>query len=268
MTHPDWSTAATLEDLGDVDVCKALTTAPAKSALIRRIERFLDTCTDEAGNHVYTDRNVAAWRCLRINYVYLARDDGLLSILIADYPVIMLPMFRSAALRALMHGDVHCQITHLPILDAVRALSSAHFHNLVKVRGTITHRTRVFPHLRRVIFSCSECASTLGSDARMFGACPSCGAPSPFFAADERAIYGRYQVLTLQCETAGAGDGDGDGDSADRIKIVLLRDLVGCVNEGGVVEVTGIYACDASRHYAVTGEVPMAIVANYVARAG
>ncbi|KAL9132525.1 MAG: hypothetical protein Q9175_006299 [Cornicularia normoerica] len=248
-----------LETLQDVKA-SSLTDWVALPAVYRSIFRefksFLTEYTDDNGTSVYGTRvrtlgEVNA-ESLEVSYDHLSASKAILAYFLANAPAEVLKIFDQVAMDVTLlhypdyeriHSEIHVRISDLPVHYTLRQLRQTHLNCLVRVTGTVTRRTGVFPQLKYVRFDCTKCGVTLGpfqqeSNVEVrISYCQNCQSRGPFTLNSEKTIYRNYQKLTLQ-ESPGTVPA---GRLPRHREVILLWDLIDTAKPGEEIEVTGIY---------------------------
>lgn len=94
-----------------------------------------------------------------------------LAIWLAEEPALMLPILNECAFEVLsdaypdynkQYDQVFVRVRNLPVQDFIRDIRVSHLNALIKIRGVVTKRTGVFPELKSMYFSCTNCKNVKG----------------------------------------------------------------------------------------------------------
>lgn len=249
----------TLEQLGDIkaaNVAEWLSVANVYRSVANHFENFLTEYTDDNLQSVYGERintlGTNNSESLEVSFQHLAESKATLALFLANAPTETLKIFDEVAMKVILlkyphydriHSEIHVRITDLPTAYTLRELRQAHLNALVRVRGTVTRRTGVFPQLKYVKFDCNKCGVTLGPFQQESNVevkitfCQNCQSRGPFSLNSEKTVYRNYQKMTLQ-ESPGTVPA---GRLPRHREVILLWDLIDSAKPGEEVEVTGIY---------------------------
>lgn len=248
-----------LEALADVKAA-SLTDWVSQPAVHKTIARefkaFLTEYTDASGTSVYGVRirtlgEVNA-ESLEICWDHLSESKPTLAYFLVNVPTSVLPIFDAVAMEVALyhypdyeriHSELHVRVTDLPVSYTLRQLRQSHLNCLLRVSGTVTRRTGVFPQLKYVKFDCTKCGITLGpfpqdSNAEVkLSYCQNCQSRGPFTLNSEKTVYRNYQKITLQ-ESPGTVPA---GRLPRHREVILLWDLIDSAKPGEEVDIIGIY---------------------------
>ena len=228
----------------------------AKQWIKRNFDTFLRSYKDETGNSVYEERIHTMCdlnkQGLEVTYSHLSEKAPTMALWIAEQPRLILPILDEVAFNIVselypqyvaIHNEVFVKIKDLPVEDKLRDLRHSNLKGLIKVRGVITKRTGVHPHLNRVTYQCYGCGALKGplviegDDEPKPGACHVCQSIGKYRIYDEGTVYNNYQKVTIQ-ETPGTVPA---GRVPRQMDVVLLNDNIDVARPGDEVEITGIY---------------------------
>jgi len=235
-----------------------INTSTVRSTIARRFRVFLNTFTSRDGTLVYKkaieEMCAANRQSLPVSYVDLstAPSCSILAVWVADSPQDMLKILDEVAMQVTLASfsayehigsEVRVRITGLPISDSLRDIRQVHLNGLIRVSGTVTRRTGVFPQLNLVKYDCIKCGYIIGPITQNQNAeikisnCPECQSKGPFVINQEQTVYRNFQKIVLQ-ESPGTVPA---GRLPRNKEVILLGDLIDSARPGEEVEVTGIY---------------------------
>lgn len=220
---------------------------------------------------------------LQIDFNSFSNKYPTLAIWLAEEPALMLPILNVVAFEVLSdaypdynkyHSEIFVRVRDLPVQDQIRDIRVQHLNALIKIRGVVTKRTGVFPELKQMWFSCTNCKNVIGpylnntvEDAkRHLGSCFICHNKA-YQLEDHMSIYRNYQKWTVQ-ETPGTVP---PGRVPRQKEVFILNDLVDSARPGDEVEITGIFMNKFEYNYNVKHGFPVfstTIEANNVVRFG
>ncbi|KAF1817921.1 MCM-domain-containing protein [Dissoconium aciculare CBS 342.82] len=224
--------------------------------IAREFKSFLTEYTDANGTSVYGVRirtlgEVNA-ESLEVCWEHLSSFKPTLAYFLVNAPTSIFPIFDSVAMEVALyhypdyeriHSELHVRITDLPIAYTLRQLRQSHLNSLLRVSGTVTRRTGVFPQLKYVKFDCTKCGVTLGpfpqdsnSEVKL-SYCQNCQSRGPFTLNSEKTLYRNYQKITLQ-ESPGTVPA---GRLPRHREVILLWDLIDSAKPGEEVDIVGVY---------------------------
>ena len=241
----------------DCALSEWITKDRTKTEIKKRLGRFLRRHKDAADRPLYHKRIRDMCnnnrQSLEVCYKDLARSEPLIATWIADAPAIMLDLFHEVALTEVLklypsygdiHQDVFVRVTDLPVEDQIRDIRQAHLNSLIRVKGTVTRRTGVFPQLKNVTYTCMQCSFNVGpiyqnqsTQEERPNSCPECQQKGRWQINSAKTVYRNYQKLTLQ-ESPGSVPA---GRIPRSKEIIVLNDLIDMAKPGDEIEVTGIY---------------------------
>uniref|UniRef100_A0A7S3D6T3 DNA replication licensing factor MCM2 n=1 Tax=Palpitomonas bilix TaxID=652834 RepID=A0A7S3D6T3_9EUKA len=261
------------KDLGElppgVPIQEAVLEEQLRSRISRQFAQFLRFFSTERGRPDPNDperelpgrpyyRGVIETMCkankqsLEVSYAHLSRGAPIMAIWLADAPRPILEIFEEVAWKVVthyfpnyesVHPHIYVRFTDLPIADKLRDLRHEHLNLFIRVSGVVVRRTGVFPQLKKVHYTCTQCASVIGpyiqstfQDVKV-SSCPECNGKGPFSLNQELTVYGNYQRLTLQ-ESPGTVP---PGRLPRQRDVILLGDLIDSAAPGEEIEVIGIY---------------------------
>ena len=223
---------------------------------------------------------------LTVSYLDLMHAEPVLAYWLTDAPMDMSVILNEAATRHTLalfpsyhaiQSEIHVRISHVPILDSLRDLRRTHLDSLVKVHGTVTRRSAVYPQLQLAYYMCQNCKNIQGpirvdasnSDPSTVASsspdeCPNCEVP--FFRLHPTlSLYRNVQRVNLQ-ETPGSVP----PGRVPRTKEVLMSDdLIDVARPGEEIEVSGVYIHKLDSSMTIQSGFPVfgtMIVANHVAK--
>ena len=229
--------------------------APRK-AIFHEFHRFLTSFVNEKGESIYGERIKrmceTEGQSLEVDYEHLYQTNATLTYFLVNSPVELLKIFDEVAMEVVLsgfeaydqiHSEIHVRITNLPVVETLRDLRQTNLNTLIRVTGTVTRRSGVFPQLKYVKYDCIKCGALLGPFYQdsikeiKIGRCSNCQSTGPFNINSEQTIYRNYQRMTIQ-ENPGSVLAGRLPRSRD---VILLWDLVDCARPGEQIELTGIY---------------------------
>ena len=99
---------------------------------------------------------------------------------------------------------IHVRISHLPLVEEIRALRQLHLNQLIRTAGVVTSSTSILPQLSLVKYDCQKCGCLIGpftqnqfQEVRP-SICPDCQSNGPFDVNMEETLYQNYQKITIQ----------------------------------------------------------------------
>ncbi|KAL7581188.1 hypothetical protein ACA910_005976 [Epithemia clementina (nom. ined.)] len=223
---------------------------------------------------------------LSVSYLDLMHAEPVLAYWLTDAPTDMFVILNEAATRHTLalfpsyhaiQSEIHVRISHVPILDSLRDLRRSHLDCLVKVHGTVTRRSTVYPQLQLAYYICQNCKNIQGplrvdasnNDPSTVASsspdeCPNCEIPS-FRLHPTLSLYRNVQRVNLQ-ETPGSVP----PGRVPRTKEVLMSDdLIDVARPGEEIEVTGVFIHKLDSTMTIQSGFPVfgtLIVANHVAK--
>ncbi|TGZ85630.1 MCM-domain-containing protein [Ascodesmis nigricans] len=249
----------TLEQLGEIkarNVAEWLSVPLVHRSVAQHFENFLTEYVDQNGVSVYGERintlGTNNSESLEVSWTHLAEKKATLGLFLANAPTECLKIFDDVAMKVVLlkyphydriHSEIHVRISELPTVYTLRELRQSHLNSLVRVRGTVTRRTGVFPQLKYVKFDCVKCGVTLGPFQQesnievKISFCQNCQSRGPFTLNTQKTVYRNYQKMTLQ-ESPGTVPA---GRLPRHREVILLWDLIDSAKPGEEVEVIGIY---------------------------
>ena len=224
---------------------------------------------------------------LTVDFQHLMQAEPTLALWTADAPSDMFIILNEAATRHTLsifksygsiQSEIHVRISGVPILDSLRDLRRSHLERLVKVCGTVTRRSTVYPQLQLAYYTCQGCKNVQGpfrvdsqnndTNAAVTAAspdeCPNCES-AMFRLHPTLSLYRNVQRVNLQ-ETPGSVP----PGRVPRTKEVLLSDdLIDHARPGEEIEVTGVYMHKLDSAMTIQSGFPVfgtMIAANHVAK--
>ena len=223
---------------------------------------------------------------LTVSYVDLMHAEPTLACWVTDAPLDMFVILNEAATRHTLalfpsyhaiQSEIHVRVSQVPITDSLRDLRRAHLDCLVKVHGTVTRRSTVYPQLQLAYYTCQSCKnvqgpirvdsssndpSTVASSAP--NQCPNCEVP--FFRLHPTlSLYRNVQRVNLQ-ETPGSVP---PGRVPRTKEILMSDDLIDVARPGEEIVVTGVFIHKLDSTMTIQSGFPVfgtLIVANHVAK--
>ncbi|KAI5186278.1 DNA replication licensing factor MCM2 [Nematocida homosporus] len=217
----------------------------------KEMEQFLKTFGDKKYLDLINQMASLNMQSLYVDYFDLESYSGVLAQAALAIPTKILPLLNQA-LHTVVRGlfprysqikhVLLCRLTNIPAYDQIRDLRNVHLNSLVKVAGIITKRSRVFPMLSLVKYTCQKCRALLGpflveNEAVKPNRCLECQSLGPFQVNTAETIYKDFQKLSIQ-EIPGTIPAGRLPRSKD---LILQYDLIDQVKPGDEVEVIGIY---------------------------
>lgn len=226
---------------------------------------------------------------LAVSYGHLMDAEPVLACWLADAPRDMLRVLNEAATRhvlalfpsyAAIRREIHVRVSAVPIADSLRDLRRQHLNCLVRVHGTVTRRSTVYPQLQQAYYTCASCRNTQGpfrvdaaggaggdnSAAALHTPdhCPHCDV-AHFRLHPTLSVYRNTQRLNLQ-ETPGSVP---PGRVPRTKEVLLTDDLIDVARPGEEVEITGVYEHSFDASLTIKSGFPVFstyIDANHVTR--
>lgn len=187
-----------------------------------------------------------------VDYFDLDAFSPVLALSSISLPIKILPLFNEA-LQSVVRGifpkysfiqpTLIFRLVNIPAYDEIRSLRNAHLNSLVKVHGIITKRTRIYPIVSLVKYTCQKCKAVSGpflietEVAAKPGRCLECQSAGSLMVNQAETLYRDYQKLTVQ-EVPGSVP---PGRLPRSKEVILQYDLIDCVRPGDKIELTGVY---------------------------
>ncbi|OAG33606.1 DNA replication licensing factor MCM2 [Nematocida sp. ERTm5] len=186
-----------------------------------------------------------------VDYFELEAYSSAIALAAITFPTRVLPLFNEA-LQSVVRGIfpkysfikpvVIFRLVNIPTHDHIRTLRNAHLNTLVQVSGIITKRSRVYPIVSLVKYTCQKCKAIIGpflveSEAQKPKRCTECQGAGSLQVNQSETIYRDYQKLTMQ-EVPGSIP---PGRLPRSKEVILQYDLIDCVRPGDEIEIIGTY---------------------------
>ena len=197
---------------------------------------------------IYFNKKTSFFLC----FEHLVLADPLLSIWVTDEPEIVFKIFKETCeeiLRDIFQKKngkcvIFIRLYGLPIFESIRNLKKKNSNCLVKIRGYVTSKTHIFPTVAFFKLFCLKCFetqdelfSTGDSKNLRIKNCFNCKSLGPFRIKWDKLVTNEFQKISIREECANHSF----YCFPYSIEIILTGDLMGCVDYGDKIEVTGIF---------------------------
>ncbi|KAH9386516.1 DNA replication licensing factor MCM2 [Nematocida major] len=187
-----------------------------------------------------------------VDYFDLEGFSSVLGLASVSLPGKVLPLFNEA-LQEVVRGIfpkysfirsvLIFRLVNIPTFDHIRSLRNAHLNTLVKVHGIITKRSKVYPIVSLVKYTCQKCKAISGpfvvegEGGAKPGRCLECQSAGSLAVNLSETLYRDYQKLTMQ-EVPGSVP---PGRLPRSKEVILQYDLIDYARPGDEVELIGVY---------------------------
>ncbi|KAI5181527.1 DNA replication licensing factor MCM2 [Nematocida sp. AWRm80] len=188
---------------------------------------------------------------LTIDYFELEEYCSSIAMGAISLPIKVLPLINEALNRVVkriypkyfqIRATVVARIVNIPTMENIRDLRNIHLNSLVRVIGIVTKRSRVFPVLSLVKYTCNGCKAVVGpflveTELVKPNRCLECQSTGTLTINTTETIYKDYQKVSIQ-EVPGTVL---PGRLPRSKEVILQYDLIDSVRPGDEIELVGIY---------------------------
>ena len=138
--------------------------------------------------------------------------------------------------------DIHVRISEFPLMEDLfgSEQEQENLNKLIKVKGTVTSTSEIFPRLSMTKYDCARCGYEFGpcyqpeSEEIKPNLCPECQSRGPFEIKMQELLHSNYQRITIK-ESVSA-------PNRFLSKVVILTgDLCDASKYGEQIELTGVF---------------------------